>query len=147
MLKATNLHKTFGKKAVVRGVSMEVEPGNVVGLLGPNGAGKTTCFYMIVGLIAVGDGQTGAVQIGEVDPDPRRRAHIDPIDAELGEIRSRTSGSRRAPHHHHRRGEKNQRPFHWFTTRLLRLEFRPFFVARMRTNGLYQGTTRFFAQH
>ena len=36
---------------------MEVEPGNVVGLLGPNGAGKTTCFYMIVGLVSVGDGQ------------------------------------------------------------------------------------------
>jgi lipopolysaccharide export system ATP-binding protein len=56
MLKANNLHKTFGKREVVRGVSMEVEPGNVVGLLGPNGAGKTTCFYMIVGLIAVGKG-------------------------------------------------------------------------------------------
>jgi lipopolysaccharide export system ATP-binding protein len=36
---------------------MQVEPGNVVGLLGPNGAGKTTCFYMIVGLVAVGAGQ------------------------------------------------------------------------------------------
>ncbi|MGD2128402.1 MAG: LPS export ABC transporter ATP-binding protein [Lysobacterales bacterium] len=57
MLKALNLHKTFGKREVVRGVTMNVEPGNVVGLLGPNGAGKTTCFYMIVGLVAVGDGQ------------------------------------------------------------------------------------------
>jgi len=57
MLKALNLHKSFGKREVVRGVTMEVEPGNVVGLLGPNGAGKTTCFYMIVGLVAVGDGQ------------------------------------------------------------------------------------------
>ena len=56
MLIADNLHKSFGKREVVRGVSMEVEPGNVVGLLGPNGAGKTTCFYMIVGLIAVGKG-------------------------------------------------------------------------------------------
>lgn len=36
---------------------MQVERGNVVGLLGPNGAGKTTCFYMIVGLVSVGDGQ------------------------------------------------------------------------------------------
>ena len=57
MLRAENLTKAFGKREVVRGVSMQVEPGNVVGLLGPNGAGKTTCFYMIVGLIAVGDGQ------------------------------------------------------------------------------------------
>lgn len=56
MLRADNLHKSFGKREVVRGVSMQVEPGNVVGLLGPNGAGKTTCFYMIVGLVAVGDG-------------------------------------------------------------------------------------------
>lgn len=56
MLKAINLHKGFGKREVVRGVTMQVEPGNVVGLLGPNGAGKTTCFYMIVGLVAVGKG-------------------------------------------------------------------------------------------
>jgi lipopolysaccharide export system ATP-binding protein len=56
MLKAENLHKTFGKREVVRGVTMQVERGNVVGLLGPNGAGKTTCFYMIVGLIAVDKG-------------------------------------------------------------------------------------------
>ena len=64
MLRAENLHKAFGKREVVRGVSMQVEPGNVVGLLGPNGAGKTTCFYMIVGLIAVGD---GTIQIDDVD--------------------------------------------------------------------------------
>jgi lipopolysaccharide export system ATP-binding protein len=57
MLRAVKLHKTFGKRVVVRDVTMQVEPGNVVGLLGPNGAGKTTCFYMIVGLVAVGEGQ------------------------------------------------------------------------------------------
>jgi lipopolysaccharide export system ATP-binding protein len=56
MLKATNLHKTYRKKEVVRGVNIEVEPGQVVGLLGPNGAGKTTCFYMIVGLIPTDKG-------------------------------------------------------------------------------------------
>jgi len=56
MLKATNLHKSYRKKAVVRGVSIEVEPGQVVGLLGPNGAGKTTCFYMIVGLVPSDEG-------------------------------------------------------------------------------------------
>ena len=64
MLKANNLHKTFGKREVVRGVTMQVEPGNVVGLLGPNGAGKTTCFYMIVGLIAVGK---GSIEVDAVD--------------------------------------------------------------------------------
>ena len=56
MLKAINLHKSFGKREVVRGVTIQVEPGDVVGLLGPNGAGKTTCFYMIVGLVPVGKG-------------------------------------------------------------------------------------------
>jgi len=64
MLKAINLSKSFGKREVVRGVTMEVEPGNVVGLLGPNGAGKTTCFYMIVGLVAVGD---GVIEVDGVD--------------------------------------------------------------------------------
>ena len=64
MLRAVNLHKSFGKRAVVRDVTMQVEPGNVVGLLGPNGAGKTTCFYMIVGLVAVGDGQ---ILVDDVD--------------------------------------------------------------------------------
>jgi len=64
MLRAENLTKAFGKREVVRGVSMQVEPGNVVGLLGPNGAGKTTCFYMIVGLIAVGDGR---ITVDDVD--------------------------------------------------------------------------------
>ena len=57
MLRASKLHKSFGKRVVVRDVTMQVEPGNVVGLLGPNGAGKTTCFYMIVGLVSVGEGQ------------------------------------------------------------------------------------------
>jgi len=47
----SNIGKRFKKRPVVRGVSMEVNRGEVVGLLGPNGAGKTTCFYMITGLI------------------------------------------------------------------------------------------------
>lgn len=50
-LRAENLMKRYGKRAVVNGVSIEVSQGEVVGLLGPNGAGKTTSFYMIVGLI------------------------------------------------------------------------------------------------
>jgi len=43
--------KAYGVRQVVRGVSMRIAQGEVVGLLGPNGAGKTTCFYMIVGLV------------------------------------------------------------------------------------------------
>ena len=64
MLKATNLHKSYRKKEVVRGVNISVEPGQVVGLLGPNGAGKTTCFYMIVGLIPT---EKGSIKIDDVD--------------------------------------------------------------------------------
>ena len=50
-LRADDLQKTYGKRGVVNGVSVEVKRGQVVGLLGPNGAGKTTVFYMIVGLV------------------------------------------------------------------------------------------------
>ena len=50
-LVAEDLGKSFDKRPVVRGVSLSVKRGEVVGLLGPNGAGKTTCFYMITGLI------------------------------------------------------------------------------------------------
>ena len=50
-LTAENLGKRFDKRPVVRGVSLSIERGEVVGLLGPNGAGKTTCFYLITGLI------------------------------------------------------------------------------------------------
>jgi len=64
MLKAKNLHKSYRKKEVVRGVNIEVEPGQVVGLLGPNGAGKTTCFYMIVGLIPT---DKGSITVDDVD--------------------------------------------------------------------------------
>ena len=46
-----NIKKTYKGRAVVNGVSIEVNQGEIVGLLGPNGAGKTTSFYMIVGLI------------------------------------------------------------------------------------------------
>ena len=43
--------KSYGDHAVVRGVDLRVNAGEIVGLLGPNGAGKTTSFYMIVGLV------------------------------------------------------------------------------------------------
>ncbi len=51
ILRAENLVKSYGGKAVVNGLSLHVYPGEVVGLLGPNGAGKTTAFYMTIGLI------------------------------------------------------------------------------------------------
>jgi len=50
-LKAENLIKSYKGRKVVKGITVEVNQGEIVGLLGPNGAGKTTSFYMIVGLI------------------------------------------------------------------------------------------------
>jgi lipopolysaccharide export system ATP-binding protein len=57
MLAARELKKSYGKRTVVDGVSLEVGPGEIVGLLGPNGAGKTTSFYMMVGLIKMDAGK------------------------------------------------------------------------------------------
>jgi lipopolysaccharide export system ATP-binding protein len=55
-LRTERLTKSYGGRTVVRGVSVEVHSGEVVGLLGPNGAGKTTTFYMTVGLTAPDSG-------------------------------------------------------------------------------------------
>jgi len=57
VLRAENLVKKYRSRTVVKGVSVDVSQGEIVGLLGPNGAGKTTSFYMIVGLIAPNDGK------------------------------------------------------------------------------------------
>ncbi len=54
---AENLVKAYKGKEVVKGISVEVNQGEIVGLLGPNGAGKTTSFYMIVGLIKPNGGK------------------------------------------------------------------------------------------
>ncbi len=51
VLQANQLRKRYGDREVVRGVSLEVKQGEIVGLLGPNGAGKTTSFYMITGIV------------------------------------------------------------------------------------------------
>jgi lipopolysaccharide export system ATP-binding protein len=56
-LRTIDLTKSYSGRTVVRGVSLEVESGEVVGLLGPNGAGKTTTFYMAVGLTAPDSGK------------------------------------------------------------------------------------------
>ena len=56
-LRTEGLTKSYGGRTVVRGVSLEVSSGEVVGLLGPNGAGKTTTFYMTVGLTAPDSGR------------------------------------------------------------------------------------------
>ena len=56
VLRAENLVKTYKGRNVVKGISVEVNQGEIVGLLGPNGAGKTTSFYMIVGLVKPNSG-------------------------------------------------------------------------------------------
>ena len=67
-LTVARLQKRYGKRLVVKDVSLTVEAGEVVGLLGPNGAGKTTCFYMVVGLVPL-DG-------GSIDLDGESIAHL-----------------------------------------------------------------------
>jgi lipopolysaccharide export system ATP-binding protein len=57
LLKVSNLVKQYGGRAVVNGLSFEINPGEAVGLLGPNGAGKTTAFYMTIGLISSDEGE------------------------------------------------------------------------------------------
>jgi lipopolysaccharide export system ATP-binding protein len=64
VLTATGLEKSYKARQVVRGLSLQVTHGEVVGLLGPNGAGKTTAFYMIVGLITC---DAGRIQLGDRD--------------------------------------------------------------------------------
>ncbi len=56
-LRTHDLTKSYGGRTVVKGISLEVGSGEIVGLLGPNGAGKTTTFYMTVGLTAPDSGQ------------------------------------------------------------------------------------------
>ena len=67
-LTVARLQKRYGKRLVVKDVSLTVEAGEVVGLLGPIGAGKTTCFYMVVGLVPL-DG-------GSIDLDGESIAHL-----------------------------------------------------------------------
>jgi lipopolysaccharide export system ATP-binding protein len=75
-LTATGLEKSYKSRQVVRGLSLEVNEGEVVGLLGPNGAGKTTAFYMIVGLVPV---DAGRIQLDGIDVTHlpmHKRAHL-----------------------------------------------------------------------
>jgi lipopolysaccharide export system ATP-binding protein len=76
-LSTEELAKTYGGRQVVRGVSLEIRQGEVVGLLGPNGAGKTTSFYMIVGLVRPDSGRifTDGVDITRTPMYLRAREH------------------------------------------------------------------------
>ncbi len=76
LLRAENLVKRYGAKEVVRGISLEVQQGEITGLLGPNGAGKTTTFYMIVGLIKPNKGKVFLDEIEITDYPMYKRAQL-----------------------------------------------------------------------
>ena len=76
ILKADNIVKYYGKRAVVNGVCVQVNQGEIVGLLGPNGAGKTTSFYMMVGLIKPYSGNVFLDDINITKLPMYKRAHM-----------------------------------------------------------------------
>jgi lipopolysaccharide export system ATP-binding protein len=74
ILSAHKLEKRFGRRTVVRGVSLEVRAGEVVGLLGPNGAGKTTSFRMLIGLLRPDGGSITFMRTNVTDAPIHARA-------------------------------------------------------------------------
>ena len=64
MLKVDNLHKSFGDKAILKGISFEVESGKIFGFIGHNGAGKTTTIRCAVGIL---DFEKGSIEIDGKD--------------------------------------------------------------------------------
>ena len=76
ILKATDIRKSYKMIDVVKGISFEINSGEVVGLLGPNGAGKTTAFYIIVGLIASDNGSVFLDDRNITDLSMHQRANL-----------------------------------------------------------------------
>jgi ABC-2 type transport system ATP-binding protein len=64
VLRATDIHKSYAAQPVLRGVSLEVVPGEVFGFVGPNGAGKTTFLKCLLGLARI---DSGSIRIGDID--------------------------------------------------------------------------------
>jgi ABC-2 type transport system ATP-binding protein len=87
MLNVENLHKRYGDRQVVDGVSFLAAPGEVIGLLGPNGAGKTTTVSMICGLVQPGEGRVtiGGREIESDASEVKRRLGLVPQDLALYE--------------------------------------------------------------
>lgn len=73
---ADDLYKSYNKRNVVAGVSLQVNTGEVVGLLGPNGAGKTTSFYMLVGLVQADKGEIFVDDLRITQHPMHRRARL-----------------------------------------------------------------------
>ena len=87
MLAASQLYKSYGPKAAVAGVSLDVKSGEIVGLLGPNGAGKSTTVAMLCGLTRPDRGTVtlGGEPIGEEASPIKRRIGLVPQDISLFE--------------------------------------------------------------
>ena len=87
MLKATDLRKSYGSTAAVGGVSLDVNPGEIVGLLGPNGAGKSTTISMLCGLVHPDSGAVtvGGEPIGEGASPVKRRLGLVPQELSIFE--------------------------------------------------------------
>jgi ABC-2 type transport system ATP-binding protein len=87
MLNVENLHKRYGGRQVVDGVSFSAAPGEVIGLLGPNGAGKTTTVSIICGLVKPGEGRVTVCgkEIESDASDVKRRLGLVPQDLALYE--------------------------------------------------------------
>lgn len=75
-LEVKDLKKTIKKSEIIKGISLEVNSGEVVGLLGPNGAGKTTTFYMICGLISPTSGDVFLNDEKITNVPLHKRAHL-----------------------------------------------------------------------
>ena len=92
VLRAAELTKAYAGRTVVKGVSIEVHSGEVVGLLGPNGAGKTTTFYMIVGLTRPNKGRVflGEADLTELPMYQRARSGISYLPQEASVFRKLT---------------------------------------------------------
>lgn len=75
-LEVKDLQKTIKKTNIIKGISLEVKSGEVVGLLGPNGAGKTTTFYMICGLISPTSGSVFLDGVDVTKVPLHKRAHM-----------------------------------------------------------------------
>lgn len=78
VLKCQDLHKKFGKKEILKGVSLELYQGDILGFIGPNGAGKTTTIKLILGLQSI---TSGSVSINGYDIEKQFTRAIEKVGA------------------------------------------------------------------
>jgi ABC-2 type transport system ATP-binding protein len=84
VLRAVGVEKSYGELEVLKGVDLEIQPGEICGLLGPNGAGKTSFVSIVAGLRAADAGSVQIVGIDALQESPRARAHLGIAPQDLG---------------------------------------------------------------